>query len=199
VYPDHDPLTEGAGFLNVKGAVELSQFLGVPSNGSYPSTSNWSARLIWGNQLLSGGRLTASANAWLADVTWGTAVTPNGQNVEWGVLCSTPTCDETTDNVWRATCSNAACSDVTWGGGSSGNVVWGSACGGADCQQQWSPGIGAGIGSVVWGTFDEGDTVVWGTADEGDTVVWGTSDAETAVWGVACSDPACEPVVWGPE
>jgi hypothetical protein len=44
---------------------------------------------------------------------------------------------------------------------------------------------------------DDGDTVVWGT-DDGDTVVWGTSDdGDTVVWGTSCSDPSCEPVIWG--
>jgi len=41
----------------------------------------------------------------------------------------------------------------------------------------------------VWGTWTgEGDTVVWGTStQEGDTVVWGTG----------CTDPSCQPVMWG--
>jgi hypothetical protein len=38
--------------------------------------------------------------------------------------------------------------------------------------------------------------VVQGTTDD-DSVVWGTNDDDSVVWGTSCSDPACEPVVWG--
>jgi serine protease AprX len=50
--------------------------------------------------------------------------------------------------------------------------------------------------TVVWGMNDS-DTVVWGM-DDHDTVVWGMNDGDTVVWGMDCTDPACEPVVWGP-
>ena len=80
--------------------------------------------------------------------------------------------------------------DVTWGDPSQpgfdalANVVWGALCGGADCEATWNNQI------VTTTSDEEGDTVVWGTSDEeGDTVVWGTS----------CTDPSCEPVVWGPQ
>jgi serine protease AprX len=62
------------------------------------------------------------------------------------------------------------------------NVVWGDLCGGADCDVPWD-------NHDVTTTMDgEGETVVWGTMDgEGETVVWGTS----------CTDPSCQPFVWG--
>ena len=50
--------------------------------------------------------------------------------------------------------------------------------------------------TVVWG-MNDGDTVVWGMDDQ-DTVVWGMNDGDTVVWGMGCTDPACEPVIWGP-
>ena len=50
--------------------------------------------------------------------------------------------------------------------------------------------------TVVWGMNDS-DTVVWGMDDQ-DTVVWGMNDGDTVVWGMGCTDPACEPVIWGP-
>jgi hypothetical protein len=63
------------------------------------------------------------------------------------------------------------------------NVVWGSTCGGADCQGPWTTDAGGG---AVFGASD-GDTVVWGSSgDDGDTVVWGSS----------CTDPSCRPVIW---
>jgi serine protease AprX len=203
----YDPLTQGAGFLNARGAVELARFLAAPAGAVYPSSSGWGGRLIWGNHLVRGGRLTADANAWSTTVTWGAATTTGGQSVEWGVICSNTSygnCDDGggTWNRWGASCSDATCSHVTWGDGGSRNVVWGSTCGGADCH---GGVVGAGDSdTVVWGT-DDGDTVVWGTdgddtvvwgTDDWDTVVWGTDDEETVVWGTTCSDPSCEPVIW---
>jgi hypothetical protein len=41
--------------------------------------------------------------------------------------------------------------------------VWGSDCGGADCD------------NIVWGSFDLLDNIVWGSADPGDNIVWGSS------------------------
>jgi hypothetical protein len=72
-------------------------------------------------------------------------------------------------------------------------------CGGADCQQTWTPSLFAATDgdTVVWGTND-GDPVVWGTSADADTVVWGTtSDGDTVVWGTSCSDPSCNTVIWG--
>jgi hypothetical protein len=87
---------------------------------------------------------------------------------------------------------------VTWGNGTwqswSGstttttNVVWGDMCGGANCATPWDS-------SIVTGTNDS-DTVVWGM-DDNDTVVWGMNDDDTVVWGMSCTDPSCEPVIWG--
>lgn len=146
VYPSYDPLTEGAGFLNAKGAVELARFLAAPATSVYPSSSGWSKRLIWGNQMGSRQRLPANADAWSTGVTWGAGPSPTGDYVR--------------------------------------NVVWGSACGGADCQQPWTVQAANGDDSVVWGTNDD------------DSVVWGTSDDDSVVWGTSCGDPACEPVMW---
>ena len=177
-YPGYDRLTQGAGFLNAKGAVELARYLESPATIDYPDSETWTARVIWGNRLLKGGRFTAGANAWVTDVLWGASSTPAGEAVELGYRCSSTGCDVT--QPWRV------------GDGSPFNVVWGNACGGTDCNgTAWST-------TVVWGTSDEGDTVVWGTSDEGDTVVWGTSDeGDTVVWGTSCSDPSCTPTIWG--
>jgi len=81
---------------------------------------------------------------------------------------------------------------VTWGAdavkGTSGdgdddNIVWGTACGGADCV------------SVVWGADCSGDAdcdnIVWGTSCDADT------DCDNIVWGTNVLDPA-EDVVWSP-
>ena len=182
VRPVYDPLTEGAGFLNTSGAVELARHLAAPSSVPYPSMQGWGARLIWGNYLISGGRLTADGTAWGLDVTWGDQ-TASGRDVTWGLRCSSTDCLSTSSS-WRV------------GHSSSSNVVWGSICGGTDCTAPWTIALVTSTTdgeTVVWGT-DDGETVVWGT-DDGETVVWGTDEGETVVWGTSC--PTCVPIVWG--
>jgi serine protease AprX len=145
VYAGYDALTEGAGFLNAKGAVELARFFATPG-GTYPTSPDWSGRLVWGTRLVLGGRLTDDANAWTLGVTWGASTTASGLPIDWGVIGLS--------DRWTLT------------SGSSQNVVWGTMCGGADCGGPWNHG-------VVFGTTGDA-TVVWGTSDE-QTVVWGTS------------------------
>ena len=183
-----DPLTQGAGFLNAKGAVQLAKYLAAPATTSYPNTTGWSRRLIWGNSLVKNGRLTHEASAWRTDVVWGTKTLPSGAPVEWGVICVN----------WS--CSNVA-GPWAWTG-SARNVVWGNLCGGDECTQTWSLAAVSATSdgdTVVWGTTDDGETVVWGTIDDGETVVWGTADeGDTVVWGTSCSSESCLPVIWRP-
>ena len=183
-----DPLTQGAGFLNAKGAVDLAKFLAAPTTTEYPATSGWSRRLIWGNYLFKNGRLTADANAWRVDVIWGSQLTAEDAPIEWGVICATNTCDAIS-GAWAWT-------------GLARNVVWGNSCGGGDCDQTWNLNTVSGASdgdTVVWGTSDDGDTVVWGTIEDGETVVWGTSEAgDTVVWGTSCTSELCTPTIWRP-
>ena len=169
-YAGYDRLTQGAGFLNAKGAVDLAVYLASPA-ADYPSTTGWSEHLIWGNHLAVGGRVTVDATAWALDVTWGAATTASGDPIVWGLVHQQP---------WQLEEGLV-------------NVVWGGMCAGADCAGAWD------ARTVYAATDGESDTVVWGTTDgEGDTVVWGTTDGEgdTVVWGTSCTDPSCEPVVW---
>ena len=66
------------------------------------------------------------------------------------------------------------------------NIVWGTACGSADCD------------NIVWGTAADGDNIVWGTAADGDNIVWGTAaDGDNIVWGTDCGGADCDNIVWG--
>jgi serine protease AprX len=150
IYPSYDPLTEGAGFLNAKGAVDLARFLFDPAHNKQPKTRDWSRQLIWGTHQYQGGELAAAANAWNVSVPWGSP-DADGLPVSLGTLGSQPWTLDT----------------------ASSNVVWGSACGGTDCPGPWTVEAVNESDTVVWGT-GESDTVVWGT-DQSDTVVWGTS------------------------
>jgi subtilisin family serine protease len=173
-YRAYDPLTEGAGFVNAKGAVELAQHLVDPSNSEYPDASLWRAALIWGNQLVKGGRLTADANAWSVGVTWGAERSPDGRPIWWGTRCGSENCSDTAAR-WHVDA------------GSVQNVVWGAICKGANCEVPWSVALVSGV---------DGATVVWGT-DDAETVVWGTGNDEMLIWGTACTDAGCTQTIWG--
>jgi serine protease AprX len=185
-----DEMSRGAGFLNARGAIELARGWAAPDGQTAPSMTGWSRALHWGNQRIANGTLTADAAAWASDVMWGGRLTTAGHTIRWGFTCANDVCDESQPPiVWENTCSDADCGTVVWDRGRSANVVWGTACGGNDCDGSWSgpPGESPPPGSyTVWGTSDDGDTLVWGTHDDNETLVWGTT----------CEDPGCNPVIW---
>ena len=196
VHTDYDVMTQGAGFLNARGAIELSRFFAAPSTLPYPSTTGWSRTLHWGNQAARAGYLDPDGSAFTPDVVWGSRITQVGHAVQWGITCSTTSCDPgSTWIAWGSSCSDASCSAVLWDRGYSTNIVWGMTCGGGDCNgQAWVGPLNQELepdGTYVWGT-DDGETIVWGT-DDGETIVWGTDDGETIVWGTSCQDPSCTP------
>jgi serine protease AprX len=95
----YNNLTQGAGFLNARGAVELARaFAGAaiaPELSGDPV--RWSRQIIWGNRRLAGGMLGARANAWKLGVTWGDARTASGEPIGWGIACrgDSGNCDPT--------------------------------------------------------------------------------------------------------
>jgi hypothetical protein len=212
-HDEYNELTEGAGFLNARGAVELAQSLAsasatagsvkgqVAQNAAHDPTP-WSAHLIWGNHRIGGGELRIEASAWRTDVVWGSAHTPEGANVAWGNVCG-PDGNGCDSVVWGTACGDAICDDIVWGNNAdSANIVWGTACGGDDCDHAvWGiPRKSARSTShratnIVWGTSREGENIVWGTAREGENIVWGTArESENIVWGTARES---ENIVWG--
>ena len=184
-YYGSDSLTQGAGFLNAAGAVQLASAFANPS--TKVDSRSWTRRIIWANHSTRGGSLDPSANAWSTDVTWGAARTPSGVLISWG-------------KWWGVSCADLLCSSMTWGSSTSPNVVWGLKCGGNDCTDVWRRSTAGSqplstddSDTVVWGNSD---TVVWGN-DDSDTVVWGNSEEDTVVWGNSCVDSSCEPIIWG--
>src|SRR5439155_23540797 len=114
-------------------------------------------------------RLGPNATAWTRPLAWGSSP-DNSSAVVWG-------------DVWSESSGGWATwsGDTTASSDESSNVVWGSQCGGEDCE------------ATTWSTSDS-ETVVWGTNDS-ETVVWGTSGDETVVWGTDCGQD-CQPVIW---
>jgi subtilisin family serine protease len=78
------PLTaQGAGMLNARGAVQLAAAL-KGETAAISDPTRWSRHILWGNQRIRGGQITASANAWRADVTWGANKTDEGETIVLG-------------------------------------------------------------------------------------------------------------------
>jgi serine protease AprX len=203
---NYDPLTQGAGFLNVKGAVELARFLKHPTSGErYPSNSSWGKSIVWGSRKVARGVIKPAANAWAVDVTWGAMRDTEGDNIVWGTACSTRQCNNVTwgtaemdsDNIVWGTFSATESDNIVWGTFSateSDNIVWGTACGGADCDKVWGSMVREGeLDNIVWGTASqmESDNIVWGTSLQGevDNIVWGTSsESDNITWGCSQGD-----------
>ena len=91
-----DIAAQGAGFLNARGAVQLALALRDGDGGPFDSAraaaakeadpTPWSRHILWGNERVRGGVLSAAANAWRVDVTWGASATPAGDDVSWGTV-----------------------------------------------------------------------------------------------------------------
>lgn len=192
--PNYNVLTEGAGFANANGAIELARFFATALPGdSYPSSPDWSRQLIWGNYLLDSGYILPTANAWQSNVVWGSAFDSVGDNVVWGSSAADNVVwgSNAADNVvWGSSVDSF--DNVVWGSSSADNVVWGSDCGGSDCDNVvWGSST---ADNVVWGS-NSADNVVWGSGAADDNVVWGSSgiDLDNVVWGSSNDDN----VVWG--
>ena len=169
----YNALTQGAGFLNARGAVQLAQSIvpgAVVEQTASHDPTRWSAHVIWGNHRIGGGELRVNASAWRNDVIWGSTRTPEGRPVAWGKTCGTDAdaLGTSCDSVWGTACASARCDDIIWSttadgspAGSSNNVVWGTSCGGADCEPSTS--LGAARMVAATSRAGERDNIVWGT------------------------------------
>ena len=133
-HAEYDGLTEGAGFLNARGAVELAQKIaaGAPLAANTPQDDStpWGRHVIWGNHLL--GVSTLSGTAWTTNVTWGadavrgSSTDGDDDNIVWGTACDGADC---VDAVWDADCSgDRDCDTIVWGAhvmGPAEDIVWG--------------------------------------------------------------------------
>jgi len=134
----YDPMTQGAGFLNTKGAVDLARYLRSPASGShYPHNGLWSKNILWGNKKLTHGVIKPAGSAWAKNTVWGANADGEGDNIVWGTACDTAECD-----------------NIVWGTSllDDDNIVWGT--------------FDAEGDNIVWGTIAKGevDNIVWGTA-----------------------------------
>ena len=90
----YNALTQGAGFLNAKGAVDIAKFLHAPQPGQhYPKNSRWGRTINWGNRKLKNGVIKPAGSAWALNTVWGAARDGEGDNIVWGTACVTAECD----------------------------------------------------------------------------------------------------------
>jgi serine protease AprX len=92
-------LAQGAGFLNARGAVQLSHSLARPLAHAGKDPTPWGRHIIWGDRRVGGGVLKPAANAWQPGVEWGVVRSPDGDDIVWGTRCAGPECD---DELWGA-------------------------------------------------------------------------------------------------
>ena len=215
IYPGYDALTQGAGFINSRGAVQLARYFRTATSGSsLPLPAVWSKQILWGNHRITGGTIRPNANAFQLGTTWGSAFDGDGDNIVWGTLFGSDldnlvwgTADLLgEDNLVWGTLRDADGDNLVWGtllegdnlvwGTMDGddNIVWGTDCGGADCDNLvWGTAVEAD--NLVWGTAFAGDNLVWGTAEPGDNLVWGTAgEVDNLVWGTSAED---DNLTWG--
>ena len=168
-YPGYDALTQGTGFLNTRGAVQLAEYFATAQPGSpYPTADGWSKQIFWGNKRVKGGVLTPAGTAWNLGVNWGASSTPTGNNIVWGDNCPDPSC---TTVVWGT--------DIVWGNNDADDIVWGN----------------NDDDSIVWGNSELGN-IVWGN-NEFTNIVWGNNEFTNIVWGNSCAGEDCDGIVWG--
>lgn len=85
---------QGAGRLNVRGAVALAREFAIPAAADAANLrvggdrQGWGRRLLWGDVAVTGERLARSGNAWTTGVVWGAARTPQGAPISWGTFCA---------------------------------------------------------------------------------------------------------------
>ncbi len=186
-YPGYDALTQGTGFLNTRGAVQLAEYFQQAAPGSpYPSMTGWSKQIFWGNRRVTRRRARAGRHRVGRQRRVGQHSTPTGNDIVWGDNCADPSCagvvlgNADDDNiVW----GDSDDDNIVWGDNGEDNIVWGNDCGGADCD------------NIVWGNSDDDDNIVWGNAEGKDNIVWGNSDDDdNIVWGNSDDD---DNIVWG--
>jgi len=202
----YDALTQGAGQIEIAGAVALARSINpnVGVGGSWlsssvtPSTSiggqayAWTQSIIWGNRRVSGANLLSEQRpGWALSIVWGEGLGDEDDNIVWG-----NNFDDDDNIVWGNSFDED--DNIVWGnnlvwGDDDDNIVWGNSLADDDDNIVWG-------NNIVWGerllgmSLDDDDNIVWGNSlGEDDNIVWGNLDDDNVVWGNLYDDN----VVWG--
>lgn len=180
-HPTEPVLAQGAGMLNVAGALRLAAWFAQPTETLDTSDTiegepvAWSQQLIWGNYRITGGVPMPEANAWDLTSTWG-AMRPRGAGaIVWGARTLDGDVQvESQDDVL------VLAGDEVEIGATSGrrNIVWAT----------------GGRRNIVWATSGRRN-IVWATGDRRN-IVWATALGENVVWGDDCGGDDCQQI-WG--
>src|SRR5688572_27310282 len=209
---DGNALEQGAGLLNVQGAVRLAKFFangadfGVMSDTVDGEVVPWSRNILWGNYLVTGGLPTPDGNAWSLDLSWGALTTPSGSSVVWGtnIVWST----RADGNIVWSTARNGLDQNIVWstagadqnivwstGRDRDGNIVWSTARAVQDGNIVWS--TRRDDGNIVWSTGRSDQNIVWSTRSVDGNIVWSTAIVGNVVWETDCGGRNCRNVRWG--
>ena len=168
IVPLTDVLTQGAGALNIPGAVTLADAINpnvrhgrnwirhritAANVDAYGQPIRWGQRIVYGDRFVRPRYAQLHLFRWDDDIVW--SYDAIADNIVWG---------NTDDNI-------------VWG--NEDNIVWGN-----DDNIVWGNLEDDNIG---WGN-DETDNLVWGIDDN---IVWGNED--NIVWG----NSAFDNIVWG--
>ena len=175
--PLTDVLTQGAGAINIAGALTLAGAINpsVPTGANwirhritaasidaYGNTVNWSRRIIYGDRFVRPRYAELHLFRWDDDLVW--AYDALAGDIDWAHQAS--------DNIVWGNDDN-----IVWG--NNANIVWGN-----DDNIVWG---NQADDNIVWGN-DESDNRVWGVDDNivwgnDDNIVWGNSSDDNIVWG----------------
>jgi serine protease AprX len=161
ILPKTDVLTQGAGAMNIRGALTLADAINpnVPRGTNWirhrltaanrdasGQTVNWGRRIIYGDRFVRPKYAELHLFRWDDDIVW--AYDAIDDNIVWG---------NNDDNIVWGNDDN-----IVWGNSDDDNIVWGN----AHLRDVWAS-------NVVWGFWD--DNIVWGncTAANDDNIVWG--------------------------
>jgi serine protease AprX len=209
-------LAQGAGLLNVAGAVRMAEFFADTEIGIGPASDviegeqvDWARHIIWGNYRVTGGAPLPGSNAWSSTMPWGAMSGRRSTQIVWGAR-TLDAAGQTRQSIIWATYRGEP---ITWASGARGNIIWAT-------QHRnniiWATGwryniiwATQGRSNIIWATRNRGDTIgathargniIWATHARGniiwatqgdDNTVWATAVAENVVWGDACRGDDC--------
>jgi hypothetical protein len=211
--PGLNHLTQGAGFLNARGAMDMAlRFASGTESGpivvdpvSTPGEAEASFTLPTSEtstysetSFVTAAEIESSGYTFSDPLPIFTEASPTDEtiwsrHIIWGTHRLTGGMIQPGATAWNL--------DVTWGAGRSSTgafVTWGTVC---------DPTVDPTCENIVWGTATgyEDENIVWGTTCDlnldpaCENIVWGTGAAggENIVWGTECDGQDCENIVWG--
>jgi subtilisin family serine protease len=186
-----DVLTQGAGALNIPGALTLASAIDpdVPrgenwirhrltaANGDAAGNAiPWSRRIIYGDRFVDPSFAEFHLFRWDDDIVW--AFDAIAAKINWHHQSGGQVVWGHDDVVWgnEDTAARGRADSIAWGNRLDDSIVWGN----------------SESDNIVWGIDD---WLVWGNDD---SVAWGNSSQDNLVWGNGyLRDVWASNVVWG--